>query len=268
MNTTNFNDINIFPSNFIMRYLNVHTLSPLLYALFVKGITMLPPCPKSNMMRTLRKYHNINLSILSGAMFVGMVTGNIVSGKVGSFYNLLSKPYDDNAFTEWSTKAFLYSKYLEWGDTLFLHLSGKPISTLQYTHHMSTAWLMYMNMVDYPTSNLIVFVGLNCFVHVPMYWYFAYPKGILYPYRKDITTFQIIQHILCLVTIVHSFTHQQYGRKNNVPVYHNEYGLISGFAMYLMYLFYFSLFYVSRYLSKDKGGGSIPITRRRFRSGD
>ena len=114
-----------------MRYLNVHTVSPLLYVFFVKIVTMLPPCPKSNMMRTFRKYHNINLSILSGAMLIGGFAGNIVSGKFDSVENILCKPYDDNGFTDWSTKAFLYSKYLEWGDTLFLHLSGRPISTLQ-----------------------------------------------------------------------------------------------------------------------------------------
>lgn len=221
--------------------MNVHVVSPLLYALFVKLVVRLPPCPKSPWMRTLRKYHNINLSILSGGMLFGTIVGNTVSGKVGSVHDIICKPYDGNFITEWSTKAFLYSKYLEWGDTLFLHLSGRSISMLQYTHHMSTAWLAYMNMVEYVSSSMLVFEGLNCFVHVPMYWYFAYPKGVLYPYRKLITTSQIVQHVICLLTFGYIYTY-------DCPT--NKYGHHCGLAMYSMYLFYFSLFYVNSYLKK------------------
>ena len=225
------------------RYLNFHTASPFLYILFVKCITQLNPCPKSKIMRTCRKYHNINLSILSGLMLGGIVTGNIRSDKMSSVYDIVCKPYDGNWFVMASTNVFLYSKYLEWGDTLFLHLSGRPISTLQYTHHMTTGWLMYMNMVDYPSPHLIVYIGLNCFVHVPMYWYFAYPKGILLPFRQLITQSQIIQHVICLCTALYVYHHDCDS---------NEYGHHCGFAMYSMYLFYFGLFYVNSYMKKKR----------------
>lgn len=51
---------------------------------------------------------------------------------------------------------FLWSKYWEWLDTLFLHLSGKPISQLQYTHHMSTAMLVYYKTTKVSMIALIV----------------------------------------------------------------------------------------------------------------
>ncbi len=217
----------------------LHILSPFIYILFVKLLLILPPCPKSHIMITLRKYHNIVLSTLSFLMFIGIVLANLLSGKLHNTRSLLCKPYNYNIFSIITTKTFLYSKYLEWGDTVFIHLSGKPISQLQYTHHLTTAFLMYMNMVDYLSPHLFVFISLNCLVHTWMYWYFAYPKGLLYRYRKMITISQIIQHIVCLLTIIYTST-----LKN---CHQNKYGNICGFCMYMMYLFYFVLFYKKMY---------------------
>ena len=218
----------------------LHILSPLLYTCFVKCILYIPPCPSSRVMITCRKYHNIILSLLSLLMFIGIFIANIQTNELYNLQSLLCSPYDNNRYAIITTKAFLYSKYLEWGDTLFIHLSGKHISQLQYTNHLSTAFLMYMNMVDYLSPHLFVFISLNCLVHIMMYWYFAYPRGVLKLFRKAITQLQITQHIICIITIIYTSFLQN--------CYQNNYGNLFGFVLYMMYLSYFCIFYRKVYI--------------------
>ena len=224
--------------------MSFHLLSPLLYMLFVKAITYIQPCPQSNNMKTLRKYHNICLSFLSLVMLVGITYGTYYDNKFNSINHLFCLQYSENPITYYSVYLFLYSKYLEWGDTLFLHLSGKPITTLQYTHHMSTALLVYVHAREFISPLVFLYQGLNCLVHVPMYLYFAYPKGFLYKFRKNITQFQIYQHIICIISTIYIKTLDNCEQ--------NKYGLELGLSLYFMYLFYFSIFYIKSYNKKKK----------------
>ena len=221
--------------------MNIHLLSPFLYMLFTKAILLFDSCPGNQIMITIRKIHNITLSLLSIFMLVSIIYANFLTNKLSSLHNLLCISYNNNYVALFSAKMFLYSKYLEWGDTLFLHLSGKPISMLQYTHHMSTAFLVYLNTVETMNSHYIVAMGLNCLVHIPMYWYFAYPNGFLKQFRVRITQIQIIQHVICIIISTYiCFT----------DCHQNKYGNKCGLIGYLMYLFYFSLFYVKSYFRK------------------
>lgn len=220
----------------------IHILSPILYVLYVKLITKIKPIPKSNIMLMFRKTHNIFLSILSLYMLVVIALETISIGKFSSFNTLLCSSYNSNTIVINILNLFLYSKYLEWLDTLFLHLSGKRISMLQYTHHMTTVLTVYSNIRDYVSPFSIIPMGLNCLVHIPMYWYFAFPKGIMYKYRQLITISQLIQHIIvifsCIATLIMDNCEQ------------NEYGNKFGLLMYFMYLFYFCIFYIKTYLRK------------------
>ena len=223
---------------------NMHLVSPLVYIIFVDSFKFLQPCPQSKIMLSIRCIHNITLSILSLMMLIGISIANYQTNKYNTLNCLLCKQYESNWYLDISTKTFLYSKYMEWFDTLFLHLSGKEISTLHYTHHMSTAFLMYMNMIDYISPSIFVCVWLNCFVHIFMYLYFAYPKGFLFKYRKYITQFQILQHVICLITIFYT---------NNLKnCNQNKFGNLSGLLGYLIYLFYFLMFYFKSYFSYKK----------------
>ena len=222
----------------------VNIFSPVLYYLFVNQITKIKPIPKSKIMLMFRKTHNIILSILSLFMFVVILLETISVGKFESIKTLLCYPYQNNATIINITNLFLYSKYLEWFDTLFLHLSGKPISMLQYTHHMTTVLTVYTNMIDYVSPYFLIPMGLNCLVHIPMYWYFAYPRGIMHKFRKLITISQIIQHIIVLISGVTTLMMDNCQQ--------NKYGNKFGLLMYLMYLFYFSIFYINSYMEKKK----------------
>ena len=123
-----------------------HLLSPLVYAFYVEKLQKIPPCPQNPLMRQLRKVHNLGLSILSLLMFIGVLVANVQTGKLSSIYAIICKSYQGNIFIHYTLKVFLYSKYWEWLDTLFLHLSGRPISQLQYTHHISVPLVTYVNI--------------------------------------------------------------------------------------------------------------------------
>lgn len=217
----------------------IHLSSPLLYVGYVYVLQKLPSCPNNSLMKFCRTAHNINLSLLSAAMFILYFIGQVQVDKINTLDDLLCKPYEYNWYVNMAGYAFLYSKYIEWGDTLFLQLSGKPISMLQYTHHMSTAILTYVGFTMTEISpNAFVFLATNTFVHTPMYWYFAYPKGWLHKYRRMITQSQIVQHIICITTLIYT---KSRGEDCIQSKYANELAL----ALYSMYLFYFVSFYFS-----------------------
>ena len=220
----------------------MHLLSPLLFCIYVKCIEKIPPIPKNNIILTCRKYHNITLSIYSGFSFLSILIITYNNGKFNSMNDLLCKPYEESYFTTFIFQLFLYSKYFEWGDTLYLHLGGKKISNLQYTHHMSTAFLAYVGSRNFinPCGSLPMTV--NTLVHTPMYWYFAYPKGVLQPYKKLITQIQIVQHIMCLYCIIYLMIN-----KNDTTCIQNTYSCEIGLSLYTMYLFFFLSFYLFKY---------------------
>tara|TARA_Y100000389_G_scaffold3268_1_gene3168 strand:- start:1138 stop:1839 length:702 start_codon:yes stop_codon:yes gene_type:complete len=220
-----------------------HFISPFTYALFVKSFSLINTCPNNSLMIKIRKIHNINLSILSTVMLLGFTFANYKDNKIYPLHNLLCKPYsNDNNYAFIFSKLFLYSKYLEWLDSLFLHLSNKEISQLQYTHHMSTAILVYINSYTGIESYVYIPLSLNCFVHIFMYWYFAYPKGALLKFRKIITISQLIQHI----AVVYTAIYVRY--LDNCKI--NNYSNIITIMLYSMYFYFFSMFYIFTYFKK------------------
>lgn len=216
-----------------------HLLSPLLYAFYVEKIQKIPPCPQNPLMRQSRKIHNLGLSILSLLMFIGVLVANIQTGKLSSIDAIICRSYQGNIVIHYTVWIFLYSKYWEWLDTLFLHLSGRPISQLQYTHHMSVPLVTYVNINGFVSPYALVLAGSNCLVHTVMYWYFAYPKGVLYPFRKMITVSQIVQHIMCLLSIGYSYFQDD--------CHKTPYAVEVSISAYLMYLIYFVIFYLKSY---------------------
>jgi len=224
---------------------SLHLTSPIVYSGFVYCLQKLPQIPDNKVMIFFRRIHNINLSVWSGIMLFLAIVGQFQESKFSTTDSFLCDSYNNNEIMNLSIKLFLWSKYVEWGDTLFLHLSNRPISMLQYTHHMSTAILTYVAFDRTIISpHALVFVGSNTLVHIPMYWYFAFPSGVLHKYRKLITQSQIIQHVGCLGVIVYT----SYIDNCKQAEYTNAFG----FAMYSMYLFYFMAFYVQTYLSNTK----------------
>ena len=228
-----------------------HILSPISYAIFVRSFDLVKPCPNNSLMIKLRKIHNINLSVLSLIMLTGLTVANYQEDKFYPSYNLLCKSYNNNYYAVKLTQLFLYSKYLEWFDSLFLHLSNKPISQLQYTHHMSTAILVYVNTYPKIESYGYIPISLNCFIHIFMYWYFAYPRGVLFKFRKMITISQIIQHVCVFSTSIYV----RYLDNCEIDQYANNLTIM----LYLMYIYYFTKFYLKTYIKKTNVNHEIKL---------
>ena len=222
--------------------ISIHNLSPLIYIFFVDFIKNIKPIPDSLKMKKIRLIYNVYMSFLSAWMLYGIIVGTYETSKFSSIYNFICKDYGYNYMIEAFTKLFLYSKYIEYLDTLFLVLSGKSISWLQYTHHASTAILVYNNMNTTIIPQVSLFIMMNCFVHIPMYWYFAYPRGLLYPVRQFITMIQIIQHIIA-VTVISITPYIENCKYNYIG---NRLGLL----LYGVYLTFFIVFYMKKYIER------------------
>ena len=221
-----------------------YMLNILFYYLFVESFQFITPIPNSLSMKYYRKLHNLGMSLLSAIMFIGVTYGTYTQGKFSSITDLACRPYEPNVILETSVYTFYYSKYIEWGDSLFLHLSGKKITKVHYIHHITTAVFVYSNIEDYISPGLYWPVSLNCLVHVPMYWYFAYPRGILSNYKILITMFQIIQFILGLIGIIIALM------KDNCK--QNKYGIEIAMALYLIYFYIFLDFFVKTYVKNNQ----------------
>jgi len=110
---------------------------------------------------------------------------------------------------------------------------------------MSTTLFGYISSINTVISPLgSIVIGINCLVHIPMYWYFAFPQGFLYPYRQFITRIQIIQHVIAITCAGYSFM----ANDCDDLFVSRAFGL----ALYIMYLAYFAQFYIIAYLKKEK----------------
>mgnify|MGYP001188339152 CR=1 FL=1 len=212
---------------------SLHLLSPFIYACYVEYIKQFKKV--ENNVKTflfIRRYYNVFMSLFSLYMFYLTFISTYNDGKFESWNALVCQPYKSYIGQD----IFLFSKYIEWFDTLFLVLSGKKISNLQYSHHMSTVIVVYLN--DKITT-YFVYAGLNTFIHTIMYWYFAFPKGLLKPYTSWITKFQLFQHVICILFTYYSL----YMNKciNNIL------GLYVALCCYILYFIMFILFYLKKY---------------------
>lgn len=111
--------------------------------------------------------------------------------------------YSSYLFTM-AAKAFYWSKYVEYLDTAWLVLKGKPVSFLQTFHHFGAPWDVYLG-IQFQNEGLWIFVFLNAFIHTIMYTYYAMTAaGMSYPAKPLITMMQITQ-FLAGFTVVYPY---------------------------------------------------------------
>ena len=88
---------------------------------------------------------------------------------------------------------FCLSKFLEFGDTLFVVFRKSRLEFLHYYHHITTC-LYCWHGVHFGISTGIYFAVINLFVHSIMYSYYgilAFGNRALVPYRHVITVIQM-----------------------------------------------------------------------------
>lgn len=158
---------------------------------------------------------------------------------------------------------FVWSKYVELIDTLFLVLRKKPVSFLHWFHHATV--LMYCwhaSQFEMPTG--IFFATMNYIVHSIMYFYY-FLAAVMTPPRwsKFVTVLQIVQMFAGMfITAYH------YYLLNIVQNCDGSYqNIAAAFVMYTAYMILFVQFFVGRYVGFTKvEPGVRPAVKSRGRS--
>ncbi|WFD20282.1 very-long-chain 3-oxoacyl-CoA synthase [Malassezia caprae] len=145
-----------------------------------------------------------------------------------------------------------YFKYWEFMDTVFLVIKKKKLMFLHVYHHMATAALCYSQIVNETTLSWVI-IALNLAVHVIMYGYYAMASvGIRCPWKKWITTGQIVQFVIDVAVCVYGI-YNHYTSKYASWIPHVRYchgrppAAFSGLAILASYLFLFIIFYKDTY---------------------
>lgn len=222
--------------------------SPVLYMIYVEiAKLVLPYETKENkhIFHVVKLVHNVGLAVASLLMLIGIIYVSQQSGKLSSVHAALCHPFLDVDQATLVGRYFYLSKYWEWVDTAFLITARKDVSWLQYTHHMSTAILVFANLSPVISSASLLACFTNTFVHVFMYFYFAFPHGILKKYRQWITIIQIIQHVMCLSGFLYIYF-------NLDSCVTTTLGIKMALMLYAMYLTFFVLFYIVQYVQGGK----------------
>jgi len=197
-----------FPHVVFLTYSVVFYLSSLVVlwsAVNAKWITWVP-----------NKYafvHNVDLTILSVAMFSYSIYIHLVEGAFSSYKNFIEFPTRMSELPGllFVADIFYWSKFLELIDTYILILRHKDLSFLHVFHHCTTAGICFASRWGCVSFG----VWTNAFVHLFMYFHFARPIPFI---RRSITTIQIVQFLYCLV-----FFHrllESWSNPGNVLGYH------------------------------------------------
>ena len=191
---------------------------------------------------------NTCLAVFSIVAFVKFAPSAVLNDLArGGFIHAvcLVKPFPTETLTFWMSM-FIVSKFVEFGDTIFLVLRKAPLTFLHVYHHVTVAIYGWFGGTD---RSLLGhwFLSMNFFVHSIMYTYFALKGfGVRVPsvVAKAITTLQLLQFTMGLVIIVASGVRLKLGEECNSTMECTLFGL----GIYGSYLVLFLNFFYHRYI--------------------
>lgn len=197
---------------------------------------------------------NTCLAIFSVTAFVqfapGTALGDLVKG--GFVYSVCSvEPFPTPKLTFWMAM-FIVSKFVEFGDTIFLVLRKAPLTFLHVYHHVSVAVYAWFGGVD-RSSLGHWFLTMNFAVHSIMYTYFALKGlGVNIPsiIAKVITSLQLFQFVVGLACVLVATVRLWQGEECNSSMACSLFGLV----IYLSYLVLFTNFFYHRYVKPNPKG--------------
>lgn len=150
-----------------------------------------------------------------------------------------------------SALLFHYSKYVEYMDTAWLVLKGKPVSFLQGFHHFGAAWDTYFGLA-FQNEGIYVFVLLNSFIHTVMYAYYgATAAGFKIALKPLITLMQITQFFVGFV-IVYPYITKGYFRASPELVF----SYLLNYAYVCAVLLLFVRFFIADNFGKKPAGAA------------
>ena len=203
-----------------------------------------------NYARALKRWrsrHNLVLFLYSGACCGATAMALVSSRALFSWTRLLCEPVAGTWLRPLSV-TFVISKLWEWGDTFFLvTLGSRPPEFLHKYHHATTFWLFCL-VINLPGPEKFGLL-LNGGVHTLMYAHYwrPFPK----PLVPLITVLQIVQ----LATVTYAWHVSPHvcpaAAFADAPRAHRL-EVLTPYLMVPVYLFFFVVFFVKRFLLPQK----------------
>lgn len=243
-------------------------LAPLACCLYIPLVTYGPRLManrKAYDLRTALKYWNLFLAVFSliGATRVLPYLFYLLYSK-GVSSTLCAPPvftYGRGAAGLW-TALFIYSKYVELIDTVFIVLRKRELHFLHWYHHFTVLLYTWDAFVTEQPPGLY-YCAMNYTVHAIMYFYYYLAAARTRPPRwgKIVTVLQISQMIagvlITAFSILNSFRFDfMYASTHQIaanPKLHNacfvsRSNMLLAAVMYSTYFYLFAAFFVKRYV--------------------
>ncbi|KAL3898474.1 MAG: hypothetical protein SGCHY_002717 [Lobulomycetales sp.] len=155
-------------------------------------------------LRSLFFVHNALLSLASAALLAAFISQLAPMLLESGIDFAICSPRAFTRTLEWLYYLNYLFKYYELLDTVFLALKGKPTPFLHVYHHASVMALCFFELEGYASVQWVP-ITINLFVHVVMYYYYALSAiGIRVWWKKYLTSLQIAQFVVDLVTIFYA----------------------------------------------------------------
>eukprot|EP01134_Creolimax_fragrantissima_P005335 CFRG5335T1 len=148
-----------------------------------------------------------------------------------------------------ATTLFIFSKFPELVDTVWIVLRKKPLIFLHWYHHI-TVLLFCWHAYATRSSAGLYFIAMNYSVHAVMYFYYYAMAVKIWPKFINpicITIFQLSQMVVGIFISAMGF----YYRYNSTPCAISDDNMAWGAAMYASYFYLFFEFLVKRYVIKS-----------------
>jgi len=145
-------------------------------------------------------------------------------------------------------------KYYELLDTILLVLRKKPVMFLHEYHHAATLVLTWSQLREHSTVQWMP-IGINLFVHIVMYYYYAVSAvGIRVWWKKYLTTLQILQFVVDVVACSYAYAIFIANGMSYAACYGTQVGAVTGILILTSYLILFIQFYFRTYGKAPKRG--------------
>eukprot|EP00918_Siedleckia_nematoides_P088506 GHVU01194555.1.p1 GENE.GHVU01194555.1~~GHVU01194555.1.p1 ORF type:complete len:384 (-),score=58.48 GHVU01194555.1:431-1582(-) len=239
----------------------------LLYVIFVHVGPKVMAERKAFDLRTPLRYWNLILAIFSFCGTVRVVPHLFyILYELGWDASICSPPaftYGHGACGFW-VMLFIYSKFFELMDTVFIVLRKRRLSFLHWYHHLTVllyTWDAYAH--EQPPG--LYFIAMNYTVHAIMYFYYYLQATKRRPpsWAMIVTTLQITQMFIgifitaCGLYYAFNFPFttfmmpEQVREPLKMGCYISKGNLYVGCTMYGTYLYLFAEFFVKKYLSSS-----------------
>lgn len=164
-----------------------------------------------------------------------------VQQRVETFYGLGS--------TGFWVQSFIWSKFLELFDTLFIIVHKKPLIFLHWYHHITVLLFTWDAYVSRAACGPL-FISMNAAVHFVMYGYYFLMTIRMKPKWLNpifLTVSQILQMVVGVSSMLVTAYLHFFDSTEESPCHGSRRTLIAALIMYGSYLFLFLKFFVERY---------------------